>query len=118
MGIYINGMEMPKSCIECPMQFGGMCYVQPAEIDEPRVADTPSDVKGRADWCPLIEVPDDNATEKHGKWVLIGHMGGLIILECSACHKRSYYQYNFCPECGAEMDGKDIYVLGKKEDGA
>lgn len=58
MSILIKGMEMPKNCIECPMQFGGMCYVQPPEIDEPRVAENIKEAsKKRATWCPLIELP-------------------------------------------------------------
>lgn len=58
MSILIKGMEMPMNCIVCPMQFGGMCYVQPPEIDEPRVAPTVDQCVSRASWCPLIEIPD------------------------------------------------------------
>lgn len=57
MSVLIKGMEMPKTCIECPMQFGGMCYVQPPEIDEPRVAPTVDQCVSRTSWCPLVEVP-------------------------------------------------------------
>ena len=58
MSILIKGMEMPRTCIECPLQFGGMCYVQPPEIDQPRVAPTVEECTSRTDWCPLIEVPE------------------------------------------------------------
>ena len=70
MGIYIKGMRMPENCIKCPMQFGGMCYVMPAEVDESRVAPTVEEAwkQGKPDWCPLVEIPephwkliDDNA---------------------------------------------------------
>ena len=59
MGIYIKGMKMPENCIKCPMQFGGMCYVMPAEVDEGRVAPTVEEAwkQGKPDWCPLVEVP-------------------------------------------------------------
>lgn len=59
MGIYIKGMRMPENCIKCPMQFGGMCYVMPAEVDESRVAPTVEAAwkQGKPDWCPLTEVP-------------------------------------------------------------
>lgn len=58
MSILIKGMVMPKTCIECPIQFGGMCYVQPPEIDEPRVAPTVDQCVSRTSWCPLIEIPE------------------------------------------------------------
>ena len=60
MSILIKGMRMPENCIKCPMQFGGMCYVMPAEVDESRVAPTVEEAwkQGKPDWCPLIEIPD------------------------------------------------------------
>lgn len=63
MGVYIKGVRMPENCIKCPMQFGGMCYVMPAEVDESRVAPTVEAAwkQGKPDWCPLIEV-----SEPHG----------------------------------------------------
>ena len=63
MGIYINGMRMPENCIKCPMQFGGMCHVMPAEVDESRVAPTVEEAlkQGKPNWCPLVEV-----SEPHG----------------------------------------------------
>ena len=62
MGIYIKGMKMPENCIKCPMQFGGMCYVMPAEVDEGRVAPTVEEAwkQGKPDWCPLIEIPESH----------------------------------------------------------
>ena len=53
MGIYIKGMEMPKSCYDCPLQddecFGSIkcCY-----------AKTWGSANMRAVDCPLIPVPD------------------------------------------------------------
>ena len=60
MSILIKGMRMPENCIKCPMQFGGMCYVMPAEVDESRVAPTVEDAwkQGKPDWCPLVEIPE------------------------------------------------------------
>ena len=62
MGIYIKGMKMPENCIKCPMQFGGMCYVMPAEVDEGRVAPTVEEAwkQGKPDWCPLVEIPESH----------------------------------------------------------
>jgi len=59
MSVLIKGMKMPENCIKCPMQFGGMCYVMPAEVDESRVAPTVEAAwkQGKPDWCPLVEIP-------------------------------------------------------------
>lgn len=51
-GIYIPGMEMPTSCHECVAGYGGCCYVAPAD------ADGICPDHGRADFCPLVPVPD------------------------------------------------------------
>lgn len=66
MGVYIKGMRIPENCIKCPMQFGGMCFVMPAEVDESRVAPTVEEAwkQGKPDWCPLVEVP-----EPHGRLI-------------------------------------------------
>lgn len=66
MSVLIKGMRMPENCIKCPMQFGGMCYVMPAEVDESRVAPTVEEAlkQGKPDWCPLIEVK-----EPHGRLI-------------------------------------------------
>ena len=80
-GIYIPGMEMPDTCITCPLQFGGMCYVQPAEIDEPRVAPTVDTCVARADWCPLVEIPD------HGRLIDADALRASIKESIDECHK-------------------------------
>ena len=66
MSILIKGMRMPENCIKCPMQFGGMCYVMPADVDESRVAPTVEEAvkQGKPEWCPLVEVK-----EPHGRLI-------------------------------------------------
>ena len=55
-GIYIKGMEMPKSCNECRFFVDAWCYA--LEVDDWRNAyNKPHDGK-RLDGCPLIPVPD------------------------------------------------------------
>lgn len=83
MSILIKGMRMPENCIECPMQFGGMCYVMPAEVDESRVAPTVEEAleQGKPDWCPLVEIP-----EPHGD--LIDRKAPEIIF-CKDCRKHN-----------------------------
>ena len=77
MSILIKGMRMPKNCIKCPMQFGGMCYVMPADVDESRVAPTVEEAwkQGKPDWCPLVEIPE------HGRLVDADKMNDILLKE-------------------------------------
>lgn len=38
---------------------------------------------------------------KHGKWEVFGLRNPL----CSLCYKYNYEKSDFCPHCGAKMDG-------------
>ena len=57
-GIVVWTMKMPDKCTECPMQFGGLCFVAPDEVDNTRVARTTEECTGRAEWCPLEYAED------------------------------------------------------------
>jgi hypothetical protein len=49
----------------------------------------------------VINAPTVDAVEvKHGRW--ISHEG---YEECDICHTKAIYSHNFCPNCGAKMDG-------------
>lgn len=54
MSVLIKGMEMPKNCLWCPLQYIGICQVTKKDVN--------SDLGRRADDCPLVELP-----EKHGR---------------------------------------------------
>ena len=56
MSMLIKGMEMPKNCLWCPLQYFGFCQVTKTDVN--------SDLGRRADDCPLVELPD-----KHGRLV-------------------------------------------------
>jgi hypothetical protein len=50
---------------------------------------------------------------KHGKWEL-SYIFGIEIAECSCCRKYFFAdpateakEWNYCPNCGAKMDGDD-----------
>lgn len=61
MGIYIRGMEMPKACMECPIETDyGTCGYYSLYVE----AGHESDCEKRRDDCPLIEIPD-----KHGRLI-------------------------------------------------
>ena len=52
MSILIKGVEMPKSCGDCPCQQEEYGYCQVIE-EEARFCD----YKSRPEWCPLAPVP-------------------------------------------------------------
>lgn len=115
MSVIIHGMEMPRTCIQCPCHFGGYCDVAPADVDDPQVAKGPFDVEGRAEWCPMEE-------QKSGKFILFPHEPKLA--KCSACGailtihgpdktgKGLIFKaiYKYCPNCGVKMDGGETDV--------
>lgn len=58
----------------------------------------------------FFEEVDDTPTidpVKHGKWVAIGNTG-LASCKCGYVTDR-YSIYNYCPNCGAKMDGGEIH---------
>ena len=54
----------------------------------------------------------DVAPVKHGKWSLESDkdmpnpMFKLVV--CSVCNEKANHTYNYCPTCGARMDGGNI----------
>lgn len=57
-----------------------------------------------------INTSYDVETVRHGRWIY--HPDGLFpaesTQECSCCHEEEYftlYNENYCPNCGARMDG-------------
>lgn len=51
---------------------------------------------------------------RHGEWVQIGYDEALDRITCSCC--KEYFNlidncteaFNYCPNCGAKMDGKEV----------
>ena len=82
-GIYIPGMEMPKSCWDCgALHEEDYCYAGNMSIDRGHSND-------RSKYCPLIAVPDhgrliDADALSNDGWVLhkqVMRMGGFAIHE-------------------------------------
>lgn len=46
----------------------------------------------------------DVAPVVHGRWIMHDDEFGLTC-ECSACHIETMGDGNYCPNCGAKMDG-------------
>lgn len=81
MSILIKGMEMPKSCSECPLfeskyHYHG-CHAVPKSFND---MDMWNFVGDRPSWCPLIELPphgrlivEDDAIET--AWMILAGIG-------------------------------------------
>ena len=90
-GIYIPNMKMPENCNACPFSIFTICLIN--TLQEGKYTATHS--------CPLIE-------QKHGKWKTVPVPE--IDEEANICPFCRWIVYaieplNFCPNCGARMDG-------------
>ena len=53
----------------------------------------------------IVAMPhDDVAPVVHGRWIMHDDEFGLTC-ECSVCHIETMGDGNYCPNCGAKMDG-------------
>ena len=50
----------------------------------------------------------DVAPVVHGRWDarIMKDIGTYTVYWCSECNNFSYYKHNYCPNCGARMDGE------------
>ena len=48
----------------------------------------------------------DVAPVRHGRWVCVDTDTEQFFL-CNRCKKKEYWESNYCPECGAKMDGAE-----------
>lgn len=94
--VAIKGMKMPSCCAECPLEIDGRCGGLCGE-------DLPRDFRGWEDrprFCPLEE--DKNV---HGKWEVVDAEEPRRY-GCSICKVLVWHESNYCPNCGAQMDGE------------
>ena len=65
-------------------------------------------------YCKARTLPTVDAVEVvHGEWNTIeDDYVGLVALQCSMCNEEYWFEeelptksYNYCPNCGAQMDG-------------
>lgn len=59
-----------------------------------------------ANFIPVADVVE----VRHGRWIEVEHGGSGVLCECSACKEWMLFYYgfdaNYCPSCGAKMDGE------------
>lgn len=47
---------------------------------------------------------------RHGRWIEFVNEDGYLDLRCSLCGEEqhvTFVRFNYCPNCGAKMDGGD-----------
>ena len=95
MSVLIKGVEMPRSCRDCPcyddwFQCGATRNVVCSEDDE----DGNVGFNERPEWCPLVEIPSDEIVRckdcKHG--APNGRYG------CVAYHYKKYETHDMKPD--------------------
>lgn len=47
-----------------------------------------------------------SADRPHGEWVLNDQIGTFKMWDCSRCGIHMETRWNYCPNCGAKMDGE------------
>ena len=49
----------------------------------------------------------DVAPVRHGRWMCVDTDTEQFFL-CNRCKKKEYWESNYCPNCGAKMDGEGV----------
>ena len=81
-----------------------------AELEKEWAASQEKAKRERLENMPQMEQP---AEQKHGRWIKIEPSGTQFRRKCSECGGIVHAVSDFCPYCGAKMDGKDINVITK-----
>ena len=81
-------------------------------IDADALANEICKVKRTDNWLGAILVAINNAPtvevgRPHGEWQVVGYDKDYIPIKytCSVCGHKFLYDFNFCPDCGADMRG-------------
>lgn len=77
MSLYINGMEMPESCFNCPFMYARtLCAANhKIQFDD----EDYTELKGRYIGCPLIEIPP------HGRLIDAEAMEKSLVAQIEQC---------------------------------
>lgn len=59
-------------------------------------------------WQFIKSLPSVAPRQKTGKWNVLGYDDPLVTFyKCSECHMKITLKFNYCPNCGAKMDGTE-----------
>ena len=92
-GVYIPGMEMPKSCYFCEMYEADLYWCSAAKRD----IDSFDDYDNRSSFCPLVPVPD------HGR-----------LIDADALRHTYYHAPSFPNLCKAINEAPTIIPADKE----
>lgn len=109
--IVIKDFKLPRSCASCPFytydsRIKDNCCITREELYHVKIGE-------RHEKCPLVVLED---SEKIGHWINLnknndGHCDdfGNPYVKCSECGIcNGFDQSDYCPNCGAKMQGEYI----------
>ena len=108
-GIHLPDMEVPTKC-PCELIGDGYdmyCFAVcgiPARFKE---YDECCENGTKPSWCPVLPAADA-VEERHGHWIRregFDYENNVILGACSKCDWEVKDFTNYCPNCGAKMDG-------------
>lgn len=105
MSVCIKGFKMPTCCYFCPMlEINQYSEAYCEAVGESTIIKCTYGEK--PDFCPLVEVGDKELKATNVQPVKRGHWikETFDYSRCSICGEIRKPS-NFCPECGARMDG-------------
>lgn len=107
-GWFIMGFDTDEGCYTYHYELKDWDLFQCKELDKGK----PWDGHTSKDVRRLLSIPAaDVAPVVHGRWEWIGpyrYNDDGMIGTCSVCKERlRLFAYNYCPNCGAKMDGDD-----------
>lgn len=106
-GWFIMGFDTDEGCYTYHYELKDWDLFQCKELDKGK----PWDGHTSKDVRRLLSIPDaDVAPVRHGRWVSVPHKLARV---CSVCNRDEPYKfadidadvYDYCPSCGAKMDG-------------
>ena len=87
-------------------------YIEREALDKALTVAAANDKdKNRRTWAKAICVlhdlqAADVAPVVHGRWLCVDTDTEQFFL-CNRCKKKEFWESNYCPNCGARMDGDD-----------
>ena len=87
-------------------------YIEREALDKALTVAAANDKdKNRRTWakaiCVLHDLPAaDVVPVVHGRWLCVDTDTEQFFL-CNRCKKKEFWESNYCPNCGARMDGDD-----------
>ena len=104
-GWFIMGFDTDEGCYTYHYELKDWDLFQCKELDKGK----PWDGHTSKDVRRLLSIPsDDVAPVRHGRWIEKDKYTFGVMYDCSICDNRildNGHSWNYCPNCGAKMDG-------------